>query len=169
MLDGVYASPSPLARPLFHPAEPLTDHDVEEVVALLHRRILRHLSRSARRRDAQELEHEPDEPLLAELYSASVQGRGVLAERGESRLRPLAHRRDARPRSLPGELCASLDGFSLHAKGVRRIGHAAPSSTPAPKRPAGALVARGHESGLPRHGEASSGAHPAGAASPSPG
>jgi hypothetical protein len=46
----------------------------------------------------------------------AVQGRGVLAERGASRLRPLAHRREARPLSLPGELCASLEGFSLHAK-----------------------------------------------------
>ena len=40
----------------------------------------------------------------------------MLAERGESALRPLGYRRDARPLSLPGELCASLDGFSLHAK-----------------------------------------------------
>jgi hypothetical protein len=59
---------------------------------------------------------EPEEPLLAELYSASVQNRGVLAERGESTLRTLGNRRYARPRSLPGELCPSLDGFSLHAK-----------------------------------------------------
>src|SRR5262245_58195372 len=33
-----------------------------------------------------------------------------------SALRPLAHCRDARPHSLPGELCASLGGLSLHAK-----------------------------------------------------
>ena len=31
-------------------------------------------------------------------------------------LQRLGRRRDARPLSLPGELCASLEGFSLHAK-----------------------------------------------------
>ena len=103
--------------PAFHPAEPLTDRDVEEVTALLHRRILRHLARSGRlRREAAEVEPEPDEPLLAEIYSASLQGRGVLAERGQPGLEPLGRRREARPLSLPGELCASLAGFSLHAK-----------------------------------------------------
>ena len=61
-----------------------------------------------------EAEPQPTEPLLAEIYAASVQGRGVLAKRGEQRLQRLAHRREARPLSLPGELCASLDGFSLH-------------------------------------------------------
>ena len=117
VLDGVYASPEPLTRPRFHPAEPLSDRDVEDVTVLLHRRIRRHLWRTGPlRRNADELEPVPDEPLLAELYAASVQGRGVLAERGESALRPIAHRRDARPLSLPGELCASLGGLSLHAK-----------------------------------------------------
>jgi hypothetical protein len=52
----------------------------------------------------------------AELYSASVQGRGVLAERGREGVQRLGRRREARPLSLPGELCASLEGFSLHAK-----------------------------------------------------
>jgi hypothetical protein len=117
VLDGVYASPDPFTRPRFHPAEPLTDRDVAEVTSLLHRRIQRHLSRTGSLcRNADELEREPEEPLLAELYTAAVQGRGVLAERGESALQPLDQRRDARPLSLPGELCASLGGLSLHAK-----------------------------------------------------
>jgi len=117
VLDGAYASPEPLTRPRFHPAEPLSDRDVEDVTVLLHRRIRRHPWRTGPlRRNADELEPVPDEALLAELYAASVHGRGVLAERGESALRPIAHRRDARPLSLPGELCASLGGLSLHAK-----------------------------------------------------
>jgi hypothetical protein len=117
VLDGVYASSDPFTRPRFHPAEPLSDRDVAEVTALLHRRIARHLSRTgALRRNADEDEREPAEPLLAELYADSVQGRGVLAERGETALQPLGHRRDARPLSLPGELYASLGGLSLHAK-----------------------------------------------------
>jgi hypothetical protein len=39
VLDGVYASPDPFTRPRFHPAERLSDRDVAEVTALLHRRI----------------------------------------------------------------------------------------------------------------------------------
>jgi hypothetical protein len=117
VLDGVYASPDPFTRPRFHPAAPLTDRDVEEVTLLLHRRITRYLIRCRRLgRDAQDVEAEPDEPLLAQLHAASVQGRGALADRGEPALGRLRPRRDARPASLPGELCASLGGFSLHAK-----------------------------------------------------
>jgi hypothetical protein len=75
VLDGVYASPDPLTRPRFHPAASPTDRDVEELTALLHRRIRRHLSRTGPlRRNADEFEREPDEPVLAELYAASVQG-----------------------------------------------------------------------------------------------
>ncbi len=40
----------------------------------------------------------------------------MLAERGEPGLQRLARRREPRPLSLPAELCASLDGLSLHAK-----------------------------------------------------
>jgi hypothetical protein len=40
VLDGVYTSTSPLARRVFHEAPPLTDQDVVELTALLHRRIL---------------------------------------------------------------------------------------------------------------------------------
>jgi hypothetical protein len=47
--------------------------DVAEVIAILHRRIGRHISRSGPlRRNADELEREPGEPLLAEIYAASV-------------------------------------------------------------------------------------------------
>lgn len=116
VLDGVYASPDPFTRPRFHPAAPLTDHDVEEVTLLLHRRIARYLMRRRRLHDFEEPEAEPDEPLLAELQAASVQGRGALTDRGEPALERLRPRRDARPASLPGELCASFGGLSLHAK-----------------------------------------------------
>jgi len=122
VLEGVYASPDPCTRPVFHRAEQPSDGNVAELVALLHRRVLRYLTRSSRlRRAAEEIEQpepppEPTEPLLAELYAASVQVRGVELERGEPRVEPRTRRRDARPLALPGQLCASLDGFSLHAK-----------------------------------------------------
>lgn len=117
VLDGVYASPDSFTRPVFHPAAELTDRDVEEVTLLLHRRISRYLIRCRRLRHAsQDAEVEPDEPLLAELHAASVQGRGALADCGEPSLQRLRPPRDARPSFLPGELCASLGGLSLHAK-----------------------------------------------------
>ena len=118
VLDGVYSSSGPLARPSFHAVEPPTDRDVAELVTLLQRRILRYLARSGhpRRQPGEEAPGEGEEPLLAELYSASVQGRGVLTERDTEGVRPLRRRRGERPLSLPGELCASLEGFSLHAK-----------------------------------------------------
>ena len=71
VLDGVYASSDPFTRPRFHPAERLSDRDVAEVTALLHRRIVRHLARTGPlRRNADETEREPAEPLLAELEFA---------------------------------------------------------------------------------------------------
>ena len=57
-----------------------------------------------------------DEPLLAELYAASVQGHVAIAEQNGARVERLGRRRDARPLFLPGELCCDLEGFSLHAK-----------------------------------------------------
>jgi len=68
VLDGVYASADPCTRPVFHPAEAPSDADVAEVVALLHRRVLRYLARSGRLQRAPEGDEppEPEEPLLAE-------------------------------------------------------------------------------------------------------
>ena len=98
------------------PSVPLADRDVEEVTLLLHRLIAHYFMRRRRLlRDLEEPER-PDEPLLAELHAASVQGRGAPADRGESALERLRPRRDARPASLLGELCASLGGLSLHAQ-----------------------------------------------------
>ncbi len=54
VLDGVYASRGPFARPRFRPPKSLTDADVVEVTALLQRRVLRCLARCDRlRRDPQ--------------------------------------------------------------------------------------------------------------------
>ena len=48
VLDGVYSSASPLARPVFQRAKPLTDQDVVALTTRLHRRILRYLTRCGR-------------------------------------------------------------------------------------------------------------------------
>ena len=70
------------------------------------------------RAEPDEPEVDPDEPLLAELYAASVQGRVALGNRsgGGAGVERRGRLRDARPLFLPGELCCDLDGFSLHAK-----------------------------------------------------
>jgi len=124
VLDGVYSSASPFSQPIFQRAEPLTDQDVVDVTTRLHRRILRYLTRCGRlpKAEADEDEVQPDEPLLAELYAASVQGRVAIGEESGASVERLGRRRDARPLFLPGELCCDIEGFSLHAK-VEIEGH----------------------------------------------
>ncbi|NOT32246.1 MAG: hypothetical protein HOP15_17510 [Planctomycetes bacterium] len=82
VLDGVYSSASPLERPVFRRSEPLTDQDVVELTTRLHRRILRHLTRCGRlpKAEPDEEQIQPDEPLLAELYAAAVQGRVAIGQ-----------------------------------------------------------------------------------------
>ncbi|MCY2958955.1 MAG: transposase [Planctomycetota bacterium] len=78
VLDDVYASERPFAPPRFQPARELTDQDVVHVTGLLVRRIVRYLQRRGRlpREEHVELdEPAPDEPLLALISAASVEGR----------------------------------------------------------------------------------------------
>ena len=116
VLEGVYWSPNPLGRALFARAQPLTGQDVVQVTTRLHRRILRHLIRTGRLARTEPDQEEPDEPLLAELYAASVQGRVALGDRSGAGVERIGRRRGVRPLFIPGELCCDLDGFSLHAK-----------------------------------------------------
>jgi len=122
VLDGVDTSQGLLATPRFQPASELRDEDVAHGSAILHRRIVRHLQRGGRlprEKHAEHAEHdgpEPDEPPLALLSAASVQGRTAL---GPDSGKPLVRRgrqRDCRPLFLPGELCCDLEGVSLRAK-----------------------------------------------------
>ncbi|MCY2958974.1 MAG: transposase [Planctomycetota bacterium] len=59
---------------------------------------------------------EHDEPLLALLSAASVEGRVVLGPTSGQPQTRRDRKRDRRPLSLPGELCCDLEGFSLHAR-----------------------------------------------------
>ncbi|NOT31852.1 MAG: hypothetical protein HOP15_15510 [Planctomycetes bacterium] len=99
VLDGVYSSAGPFSRPVFQRAEPLTDQHVVEITTRLHRRILRYLTRCGRLPKA-ELdgdEVQPDEPLLAELYAAAVQGRVAIGEQSGASVERVGRSRDARP------------------------------------------------------------------------
>ena len=118
--DGVFTCPSPFTRAFFHPAEPLQDEDVEELTCRLHRRITRYLQRTGHLpRDPhgdEAPQDEPDEPLLAQLGAASVQGRVALGQASGRPITRLGRRREIQPLSIPDELCCDVDGFSLHAK-----------------------------------------------------
>ncbi len=119
VLDGVYASPSPLARPVFHPAPPLEDEDVEQLSTTLYRRVVRYLERRGRLPRCEGDEPSPpqfDEPLLAQLDAASVQGQVALGPHSGHPVARLGRRREVQPLFIPGELCCDVDGFSLHAK-----------------------------------------------------
>jgi len=116
----VYTSRSPFAPPIFQEAPPLTDQDVVLVTTILHRRILRYLrglGQIPRDEHDESPQPEPDEPLFAQLCSASVQGRVALGPKSGTALERIGRRRgDDRPLFMPGELCCDIEQFSLHAK-----------------------------------------------------
>jgi len=118
--DGAFTCPRPFTRAYFHAAEILEDEQVEKLTCRLHRRITRYLQRTGHLpRDPHGDEgpqDEPDEPLLAQLGAASVQGRVALGRHSGRRLTRLGRRREVLPLSIPDELCCDVEGFSLHAK-----------------------------------------------------
>jgi len=80
---------------------------------------VRYLQRRGRLPRAEQAEHDepaPDEPLLALMSAASVEGRVALGPESAQPLTRRGRQRDRRPLLLPGELCCDLEGFSRHAK-----------------------------------------------------
>jgi len=119
LLDGVVTCESPFTRAVFHPAAELEDQDVEHLTCVLQRRITRYLQRRGHlpRDDGDEAsEPETDEPLLALLGAASIQGRVALGPNRGAAVTRLRRPSETRPRYIPGLLCCDLDGFSLHAR-----------------------------------------------------
>jgi len=108
-----------LTAPRFQPAPDIRDEDVAHVIAILHLRIVRYLQRRGRLAREEHAEHDepvPDEPLLALMSAASVEGRVALGPESGQPLTRRGRQRDRRPLLLPGELCCHLEGFLLHAK-----------------------------------------------------
>jgi hypothetical protein len=117
-LDGVYEiRDAGAAR--FHPLPPPDDAEVARVVARIARHVERLLARKGLLRDADPTEADPlaeQEPLLAALAAASVQGRVATGPRAGQRLRRLGDQIDPEAIELgPGSRCASAAGVSLHA------------------------------------------------------
>jgi hypothetical protein len=118
LLDGVYAA-GPEGGLRFHPLAPPEDAEVERVVTQVVRRLARLLERRGLGSDADPTEADPlaeGEPLLAQIYGASVAGRIATGRRAGRRVVRVGDCID--PEDLPaleGERCASVSGVSLHA------------------------------------------------------
>jgi hypothetical protein len=118
LLDGVYA-PGPDGALRFHPLPPPEDAEVERVVGQVARRIVRLLVHRGLGPESDLTEADPlaeDQPLLAQLYGASVAGRIATGRRAGQRVVRVGDCID--PEDLPaleGERCASVSGVSLHA------------------------------------------------------
>jgi len=118
LLDGVYAS-GPDGALRFLPLPPPEDAEVERVVGQVARRIARLLERRGLGPEADRTEADPlaeEQPLLAQLYGASVTGRIATGPRAGQRVVRVGDCID--PEELPaleGERCARVSGVSLHA------------------------------------------------------
>jgi hypothetical protein len=131
-IDGVYAaerSRGPFAarpfddpagsRPDFHALPPPDDEEVARVTM----RVARGLARWIRRQGP-DVEADPDEadplreaePLLADVYAASIHGRIATGPRAGRRILRLGDRIDAEDAAVPaGPRCAAVAGVSVHA------------------------------------------------------
>ncbi len=113
LFDGVYVPTADGAAPVFIPAPPLEDADVQEIVETAAERIVRLLQRRGLLDDSQVDELTEAEPLQAALAAASVQGQLATGERAGQRVRRLLSDAAQAVRSAP--LCFAARGFSLHA------------------------------------------------------
>jgi len=117
-LDGLYAEDE-RGYIRFHPAPPPSDAEVARMAGRIHRGVGRLLERrglgpQADPDEAGALLH--DQPLLAELYSASVSGRVATGPRAGRRLAKVGDDVDGDDlAALSGPRCATISGFSVHA------------------------------------------------------
>jgi hypothetical protein len=114
----VYVSSLPYERPRFTPLPPPSDEEVTRITAAIARRVEKLLVRKGLLGEDAPTDPDPletDETLLAQLYSASVQGRIATGPHTGQRLLRLGDRVDVdEVQAMAGTLCASVQGFSLH-------------------------------------------------------
>ena len=118
VLDGVYvveANGGPRFRRLPAPSDAEVERVTRSIVRRLRRLLLRcGLGPETEASDADPLES--SDPLLAEIYAASVRSRSAMAERSGRKLLRIGQRLDAEEAAFcPSPRCASVDGVSLHA------------------------------------------------------
>jgi hypothetical protein len=119
ILDGVYVSRVSCEAPRFHPLPPPTDAEVARITSAITRRVEKLLVRRGLLGEDGSTDPDPlesEEPLLSQLYTASVQGRIAAGPRAGQRLVRLGDRIDVEElKEITGPRCASVRGFSLHA------------------------------------------------------
>ncbi|MBC8254802.1 MAG: transposase [Ardenticatenia bacterium] len=113
MLDGVYACREEGTAPVFVPAPPLGDADVQRVVEMAAHRLVRLLQQRGVLDETEEDALAEEAPLLSALSAASIQGQLATGPRAGRRVRRLLS--DPIEGLPSGRLCFSARGFSLHA------------------------------------------------------
>ena len=113
MLDGVYAGREEETAPVFVPAPPLEDGDVQRIVEMAAHRLVRLLQQRGVLDEPQVDALTEEAPLLSALSAASIQGLLATGPRAGRRVRRLLS--DPIEGVPSGRLCFSARGFSLHA------------------------------------------------------
>jgi hypothetical protein len=113
---GYYDTPD---GPRFAWIEKPTDEEIQALVKTIAHRVIRALKKHGNFQDSSEALAEGDPDVISELQAASVRSRVALGERRGQWIRRLGSIGWADVAELTGPLCASLQGFSLHAGTVR--------------------------------------------------
>jgi hypothetical protein len=118
-LDGVYADPDNTGTPEFFPLPAPDDEEIARVAAASAKGIIRLLARRGLLSDYGEAAEDPlrgEQPLLAACAAASLRYRIATGARTGKPVMRLGDRIEAEDvQFVPGESCASVQGFSLHA------------------------------------------------------
>ncbi len=115
-MDGIYVENSKSGLTFLHVGPP-SDAEVARVAGRIHRRVMRLMKRRGMGPDADSQDTlELDEPLLAELYSASISGRVATGPRAGRPIVRVADEVDSEnAQAKSGRYCAMVEGFSVHA------------------------------------------------------
>jgi len=119
IVDGVFTE-QPTGQLRFHPAAAPTDRQVAELLASIHRRIIRLLERRGVQAPDQRLHDELDPledslPALAGIFAASVRGQVALGPRAGWPVMRIGNDPNAPWVTSRGRRQAHLEGFDLHA------------------------------------------------------
>jgi len=112
MLDGVYVKGED-GLPVFVPAPSLTDDDVRAIVETTAKRVVRLCQRRGLFEEGSTDPLWEQEPLLAQISAASVQGMVATGKRAGRKVR--RRLTDPEDGARSGALCYASRGFSLHA------------------------------------------------------
>jgi len=113
MLDGVYVTDPDSGQPTFVAVDPPTDDQVQRLIEQAAHRLIALLQRRGVLDDAQVDGQTDQEPVLAAIAAASIQGLVATGERAGRRVRRVLSDPAEGIRTAP--LCFASRGFSVHA------------------------------------------------------